>query len=143
MKKDIDSCAARVIEAVNSRARALKQKVDEGVVLGGAMMGEASQEAYSAHKQLSNLVVTAPNLLASQDLHLLQVWGLLEAEANRLLALPPESITAACPLLSCRVETEVVIKAVDEGFHFPVVESVTCENTTHCLISQKQIIRVS
>ena len=43
------------------------------------------------------------DLLATQDLHLLQVWGLVEAEANRLLALPPESITAACPLFSCLV----------------------------------------
>ena len=61
---------------------------------------------------------------------MLQLWGLLEAEATRLLALPPERISATGPLFSCRVETEVVIKAVEEGFHFPIVESVRHANIT-------------
>ena len=124
MKKDIDACAARAIEAVKSRARLLKQKVDEEVVKGNAMMTEQCQEAYSAHKQLSNLVVTAPNLLASEDLHLLQIFGLFETEATRLIALPPASLTATCPRFDCQLDTENVIRAVDEGFHFPVVETV-------------------
>ena len=129
MKKDIDASAARLEEALKAHVRALKQKVDEGVARGLAMMAEPTKAACAADKQLSHLITNAPCLLDSEDVQFLQVAVLVETETIRLLGMPPESLIAESPHFSCQVDTEIIIQTTLEGFHFPVIESVR-DNTT-------------
>ena len=127
IKKEVDASAARLEEALRAHVRALKQKVDEGVVRGLAMMEEPTTAACAADKQLSHLTTNAPCLLDSPEVQFLQVAVLVESEALRWLAVSPESLVATSPLLSCPLNTEAVIRASLQGFPFPVLESVRYE----------------
>jgi hypothetical protein len=126
VKRDIDLAVQAIVEAAQARGRQLKAETDQAVARASAdQLGPIVAEATAADKQLSNLADLGPLLLKTDDVGLVQVLLNLEAEAQRLLALSPEALTAPSPLLTCVLEPEKAVAAVAASLQSPAVQPPT------------------